>query len=218
MFILRAHPHTHSRLHIMMALFPISLEIFLPLLYVFMLFSQKWKKNQEPKSYTQREKMVMPDVICVPNNNKAIQHLNMCFSPPRLCIPDCEVWRSVVFRCLLSSPSTNFRHYLIEKGFSAFFRVCFPNISTTFCALMMPFSRQRAGKGEGWCSRAHYCSYYYSFLSLLTRRRRSSNKGEWFTGREEKCSGETDFLPSNPRICVPCRCVFSYALMMMTWE
>jgi hypothetical protein len=57
------------------------------------------------KATTQKGKTVMPDVICVPNNNKAIHHLNMCSST------------SQPFSVCSLIPSTNFRRYLIEKGF-----------------------------------------------------------------------------------------------------
>lgn len=76
------------RIHIMMALFP---RPTLPATSrMFLCFSEEWKGSSssssshggedekrgiKSKSYTQRERMVMPDAICVPNNNKAIHHL-----------------------------------------------------------------------------------------------------------------------------------------------
>jgi hypothetical protein len=74
---------------------------------MFLCFSEEWKGSSsgssrgrrgiKSKSYTQRKRMVMPDAIRVPNNNKAIHHLQyvmlfvashsalwlfFCFFPP----------------------------------------------------------------------------------------------------------------------------------------
>lgn len=157
--------------------FPSLSTSFSSVLYVLCFFCESGK-NQEQKLHTKGE-MVMPDVICVPNNNKAIHHLNMCRCARHIC----DVWRSTVFLCWLPSPSANFRHYLIEKGFRCLF-LCvlfsvsvFPQHFARWWCFFMPFFAERT---ERWCcSWAHYCSYYYSFLSLLTRRQ---NKSEWFTG------------------------------------
>jgi hypothetical protein len=94
------------------------------LFYVFLLSGEKKVEKSRAKSYRE---MVMPDVMCAANNNKAIHHLNMCFCDSR--------------HCSLSLPSANFRHYLIEKGFSlCHISLYCCDVSTTFCALMMLFS------------------------------------------------------------------------------
>lgn len=55
-------------------------RLFSPLFLSAAFFScKKWKKSREKA--THKGKMVMPDVICVPNNNKAIQHPRYVLRP-----------------------------------------------------------------------------------------------------------------------------------------
>lgn len=159
--------------------------------------------------------MVMPDVICVPNNNKAIHNLNMCFFASAYMRGRKK--RSLSLFAL--TPSANFRHYLIEKVFLLFVlsspSPCFHNILRVDDVFHAIFTG-----AEGWCcSWAHYCSYYYSFLSLLTPRLGAQQK-QMIYGREDMLDARrnrfSSFFHFNP--CVWCRYVFSYALMMMTWE
>lgn len=154
-------PHPCSSLfqiHIMMALFLISLDdfFFAPPFSLGCFFPcKKWKKSRAKA--THKGKMVMPDVICVPNNNKAIQHPRYVLAPSPLacCFLQHHATRykeAEFFTVCSHTPPANFRHYLIEKGFlllcislvvlSLFFpsRSFRPhNVSTTFCALMMFF-------------------------------------------------------------------------------
>lgn len=110
----------------------------------FYAFRQSWKKKIKSKSYTQREgdegeKTVMPDAICVPNNNKAIHHLNMC-----RCARHVYAMHKGAKSFAVCSHSINkFPSLFNREGFSAFCVSFSPsprmNVSTTFCALMMFF-------------------------------------------------------------------------------
>ena len=150
---------------------------------------EKQKKNQEQK-LQHKGKMVMPDVICVPNNNKAI---HQAASESGAAAYKKRSLLLFALTPLLGKFPTLFN----REGFSVLFpsgcSPCFHNILRVDNVFHAIFRRSE----RGWCcSWAHYCSYYYSFLSLLTRRLSLRiTKAKWFTGARICLTlGETDFL------------------------
>jgi hypothetical protein len=104
--------------------------------------------------------MVMPDVICVPNNNKS---------------DTCAPYKVLASHSIISM----FQALFNREGFlvvlsllrsTQFLFYCCSVVSTTFCATLMVFlcdcKNEQIKMGSGamrWCcSWTHYCSYYYS--------------------------------------------------------